>query len=343
MLQQLSNIRPPPASARSFERPRREKRRSVRPYHEDVVWFVGVRERAGWLTAGSAGSRPPAWMTQRSRRSSTACSIPVSRGRVVAHIASCPDCYELVAEVVRDEEELQESSSTLAASPIGEVDDRSPSKPFWTSRHKLAAAGGLLAVAASAVLLVLDRGTQLTPLVSIVGNERLTEARPTGDFRYGPLRSPVRGSTHAENFELRAETARLRERATRTGAAEDLHASGVAQLLAGETAESPARLNQLRCRSRTTPLIAPTLARPTCRAFSRKAIKPTPRRRSTLSTKPSHSRPRSRRLRSTKRSCWNRLESSSRRVAAWNESFDRQTSRGGAKRPSATETPCSDK
>jgi hypothetical protein len=167
---------------------------------------------------------------------------PDSRSLVVAHIASCPDCSELVAEVIRTEEELQESTATLLDAPItpplDKVDDRSPNTPFWTNRYTFAAAGGLLAVAASVLLLVPGRGSPLAPLVSIVGNERLTEARPTGAFRYGPLRSPVRGSTNTDNLELRAEALRLRERADRTGAAEDLHASGIAQLLAGETTES---------------------------------------------------------------------------------------------------------
>jgi len=39
-----------------------------------------------------------------------------SRARVVAHLSSCADCYELVAEVVRTEEELDEKL------PIGTED-----------------------------------------------------------------------------------------------------------------------------------------------------------------------------------------------------------------------------
>jgi tetratricopeptide (TPR) repeat protein len=164
---------------------------------------------------------------------------PVSRGRVVAHIASCPDCSELVAEVIRDEEELQESSSTLVAAPIDVVANRPPSKPFWTGRAKLAATGGLFAVAASVLLLVLDRESQLASLVSIVGNERLTEARPTGGFQYGPLRSQVRsGSSQGQDrLALLAEEGRLRVKAA-SASPVDLHAWGVSQLLIGATADS---------------------------------------------------------------------------------------------------------
>jgi anti-sigma factor RsiW len=162
----------------------------------------------------------------------------VSRGRVVSHIASCPDCYELVAEVVLTESELEEPRASDQAVRTAEIGDR-PAKTFsWPKPLTLAAAGGLFAVAASVLFLVIARETPLDSLVSIVGNQRLTEARPSGEFRYGPVRSPVRGPRELENLELRAEAARLRERAGRTGTPKDLHASGVAELLAGDTASS---------------------------------------------------------------------------------------------------------
>jgi tetratricopeptide (TPR) repeat protein len=92
-----------------------------------------------------------------------------------------------------------------------------------------------VAIAASLLLVVLNRDAPLDPLVSIVGEQRLTMARPSGDFHYGPLRSSLRGSGDTQNLELRAEVARLEERAARTAAPKDLHAAGVAQFLAGDS------------------------------------------------------------------------------------------------------------
>jgi len=160
------------------------------------------------------------------------------RSRVVAHLASCPDCQELVGEVVRTQEELPNLAGDVTAGSL----TSDPPKPgpvnnvLWFRRRGFAAAAGLVAIAASVLFLVLNRGNQLRPLVDVVGEERLTLARPTGDFHYGPLRSPMRGPRETAGFALLAEAAKLRERATRTGAARDLHASGVAQLLAGDVA-----------------------------------------------------------------------------------------------------------
>ncbi len=144
---------------------------------------------------------------------------PAGRARVVAHVATCADCAELVGEVVRTSEELSVGAK---------------GKVLWMHRRGLAALGGLVAVAASLLLVVLNRGAALDPLVAAVGNERLILARPTGGFHYGPLRSPTRGEKDQSNLALAAEAARLRERAAETNAAADVHASGVARLVAGD-------------------------------------------------------------------------------------------------------------
>ena len=159
------------------------------------------------------------------------------RARVVAHLASCPDCTELVSEVIRTGEELQQPAVGEATDQFRKAEDRPPRKTVWSNRRGLAALGGL-ALAASLLTIVLNRGSALDPLVAIVGSERLTEARPTGEFRYGTMRSQLRGSSDTENLALLAEVARLRERAARTNAAADLHAAGVAQLVAGDAAAS---------------------------------------------------------------------------------------------------------
>src|SRR5262245_9248253 len=165
------------------------------------------------------------------------------RSRVVAHLASCEDCYELVAEVVRTEAELADRPADTAITEVDEARDQpQQNQGFWTKPLRFATAGGLLAVAATALLFISGRGDALDPLVTIVGTERLIEARPTGGFRYGQLRSPTRGAEDLENLSLRAEAGRLRERAARTGAPEDVHAWGIAQMLRGDLDGSIASL-----------------------------------------------------------------------------------------------------
>jgi tetratricopeptide (TPR) repeat protein len=159
---------------------------------------------------------------------------PADRAAVLAHLSTCPDCYEVVAEVALTNEELKAAGEPVPA------DDPESAQSKGSSRRwgVYAAAGGALALAATLLLFILPQRNTLAPLVSIVGSERLTVARPTGDFLYGPLRSPLRGSTDDGRFQLRAEVLRLAERAGQTGAAVDLHAAGVAHLLAGDVAAS---------------------------------------------------------------------------------------------------------
>jgi tetratricopeptide (TPR) repeat protein len=150
-----------------------------------------------------------------------------SRAQVIAHLATCPDCSELVGEIEQTREELNRTAP--------------PVKRFWTPRNTLGALGGFVAIAAS-LMLIINRHSPLDPLVTIVGDERLTLARPAGHFHYGPLRSPVRGAAESQNFQLAAEVARLRERSAQTGAAIDLHAYGVAQMVSGDTSGAIASL-----------------------------------------------------------------------------------------------------
>ena len=159
-----------------------------------------------------------------------------SRRRVVAHIASCPDCYELVTGVLQIEDGRTNAAKEhvfIHGDATGEGVAPSP-KVLPFRRRGLAAAAAIVAVAASVLFGVFSRGSELDTLVDVVGSERLTMARPTGGFHYGPLRSPLRGSVETGNLQLAAEAARLQERATSTKAPADLHALGVAQLLSGD-------------------------------------------------------------------------------------------------------------
>jgi len=154
---------------------------------------------------------------------------PAERTRVVAHLATCEDCTDLVGEVEHTSAALRGVEPVLAGTT-----DQPRGKVLRFRRGGLAAVGGLVAIAAS-MLLLLNRGSALDPLVAAVGNKRLIVARPTGGFHHGPLSSPVRGSTDTTDYQLLAVVARLQERARQTNAAVDLHAAGVAQLVAGDT------------------------------------------------------------------------------------------------------------
>lgn len=153
------------------------------------------------------------------------------RTRVIAHIATCEDCARLLAEVTSTHDELQDSASTPGNVPV--VPSMGTGTAFASKRGRLGLLGGALAIAASVFFVIFNRSAPLDPLVGIVANERLTLARPTGGFHHGPLRSPTRGAAD-ERLDVAAEAARLRAHADRTGAADDLHAAGVAQMLAGD-------------------------------------------------------------------------------------------------------------
>ena len=98
-----------------------------------------------------------------------------------------------MAEVVRTQEELLSPASDVTA----DAPKPDPPKPgpvtnvLWFRRRGLAAAAGFVAIAASVLLVVLNRGTPLASLVSVVGSERLTLARPTGEFQYGAAPADV--------------------------------------------------------------------------------------------------------------------------------------------------------
>ncbi len=112
-----------------------------------------------------------------------------------------------------------------------------------------AIAGGVLAAAAAVVLVVRLqpelvqrwRGRdavdpQLAKLVAAVGEERYIEARLSGDFKYGPLRSATRstGDLSSKNLALLSAAGLLQKDAERQPTARNLHAWGAAQTLLGD-------------------------------------------------------------------------------------------------------------
>ena len=175
--------------------------------------------------------------------------------QVEEHLASCSDCYELLAEVLHSGAELRltEDQGNTGGEPEPhqrpepEVVRMPPPPPrFRLSKPVYVYAGALLAAAAAIFLFVGDRRSPLATIAETVGTDRLTVARPTGGFEYGPISMPTRGASSADavHLRLRAEIQRLREQPSPSP--DERHALGVAQMLVGDAAESIATLTALR-------------------------------------------------------------------------------------------------
>jgi len=154
---------------------------------------------------------------------------PEQRAVVEAQLAADADSYALLVEVMK----AQDALGTAAA-----VQEKRTTRSW-------AVAGSVLAIAATLALVVWTspgilnrlRGDRVDPrlegLVAAVGDERYVEARLTGGFKYGALRSVSRGaaSPAQQNLALVAAAGELQKQAKSNPTAENLHAWGVAQLL----------------------------------------------------------------------------------------------------------------
>lgn len=198
-------------------------------------------------------------MTDSEERARTAClddvalaryadggGTPEQRLQVQAHLAACDDCYALFADVLhlQDDREVAAVPVNLVVDEAGSTGDRRTAAS-GTGRSRMFAAAGVLLAAAAALVVVLRPGdAPLDPLVAAVGAERMIAARPTGGFRYGALRSTLRSEGSNDRLAVKAVEADLGEQA-RSGKLPQVHAWGVAQLLAGETASSVRTLERV--------------------------------------------------------------------------------------------------
>jgi anti-sigma factor RsiW len=175
--------------------------------------------------------------------------------QVEEHLASCSDCYELLAEVLHSGAELRSAEDQGNTGGDPEPRFRSeqdllrrqpPPRRFLLSKPVYVSGGVALAAAAAIFLFVGDRRSPLATIAEAVGTDRLTVARPTGGFEYAPIRMPTRGTdpTEAVRLHVRAEIQRLREQ--RSPSLDERHALGVAQMLVGDAAESVTTLTALR-------------------------------------------------------------------------------------------------
>lgn len=174
---------------------------------------------------------------------------PDARAAVEAKLATDPDSYELLVELIHANEALKEQRPQDEEQP--ESDERTepqaavvPLVPRAPKTTRWAIAGGVLAVAAALVILVrlqpellrrfdADSEPQLAALVSAAGDLRVTEARLTGGFRHAPVPAVTRGSGALPglNVALLKAAGDLQATARREATAANLHAEGVAQLL----------------------------------------------------------------------------------------------------------------
>jgi len=192
---------------------------------------------------------------------------PDEHSGVEAKLAADPDSYELLVELIHANEALKDELPLDQTEPEPSGDEAPPARtgavvplaPKPARPRMWAIASGVLAVAAVLVLVVrvqpdlLQRlrggdavDPQLAKLVAVVGEERYIEARLTGGFKYGPLRSVTRGPADLsrENLELLAVQVET-ERAVASGrSAERLHVLGVSQILTGRLDDGIATLDE---------------------------------------------------------------------------------------------------
>jgi hypothetical protein len=187
---------------------------------------------------------------------------PEQRAAVEAELAMDPDGYAVLVESIK----------TLDGMPSAEtVSVNRPGRRRWT-----AIAASLAAAAAIAALVVqsgaLSRFTgarsnpQLERVLAAAGEGRYVEARVTGGFSYGPLRSMTRGEAEsARGTALRTVVNSLMAELDRDSSINTRHALGVAQLQAGDAEAAAATLGEipepLRSASVRSDLAAALIAR----------------------------------------------------------------------------------
>jgi CHAT domain-containing protein len=181
---------------------------------------------------------------------------------VERHLAECETCREVVAEAVRLRELDVPVVTPSTVKPVVVVGR-------FGRRRAMAVGGGVLALAASLILVVqvrpelnpFRRPTPYEELVAAVGTNRSVEGRLSGGFHYGPAPSSTRaaGNPSAADYRLLAAAARIEQAATQRRTPENLHALGVAHLLIGRHDEAIAVLEEALGPSKT-PDIAADLA-----------------------------------------------------------------------------------
>ncbi len=186
---------------------------------------------------------------------------PDGRTRMVAHLAECDDCREVVATVVAAQD-VEAVSAPAPFVPVPATTSTAPGVPaapvHSCRRHgpgTWAAAVAVAALAVIAVRVVVTRPEApgsvadtpaWTELAQVVGPARAIEARLSGFATHVPLEPPTRAAGADAGFAAQALAARLAEEAAlpadpavRRAAR---HAAAVAALVAGRANDAVTRL-----------------------------------------------------------------------------------------------------
>jgi CHAT domain-containing protein len=185
--------------------------------------------------------------------------VEESARRVEAHVSACERCYDLVAELLRNETDIVAGGTAETVGVVNTVTSLEPAvtRGRFGRRVWAVSAGAALASAAMWVLLVRPSAPEsagaFEALVAAVGDERTVEGRLTGGFQYGRLRSPVRSGTgpRTDNLSLLSVAGELQRANQANRSADSLHVYGVAQLLLGQRDEAIATLEEAASRSAT--------------------------------------------------------------------------------------------
>jgi tetratricopeptide (TPR) repeat protein len=156
---------------------------------------------------------------------------PEQRAAVEAELAKDPDSYQVLVETLK----------TIDAAGDEQSVSRVTGARWRIAVGVLTAAAALLIVVRLAPnvlpLLRSNEDVKLAGLIAAIGDQRLVEARLTGGFRYGPLRSSLRGTDtqlSTQNLELLAAAGALQKTAQADPSVENLHRWGVAQVQLGD-------------------------------------------------------------------------------------------------------------
>lgn len=150
-----------------------------------------------------------------------------ARARIVAHLAACDDCREIVA----------------MASAEACQRERRPGPSRWYRQRRILL-GLAAALAASVAVVLVPRAiapvstAAWTDIATAMGAERTVAARLSAQNEYHPLSSPSRSAADPaarSNFRLEAVASRLRDEAATHPTVDRLHAAGVAALVLGRT------------------------------------------------------------------------------------------------------------
>ncbi|MEO8484227.1 MAG: CHAT domain-containing protein [Acidobacteriota bacterium] len=172
---------------------------------------------------------------------------PDARNQVIAHLAGCQSCYELLADAAQV---LGSSNPGDAASGPHRL---IPAVPPARRRSAVfyAVGAGLLAAAAVIATVLLPRGArteqrpELVELVAAAGTTRFSDARLTGGFQWGTPDSAFRGGTSVKaSPEVQIAAAKLDQALARDRSAANLAAYGTSRLPLGDARAAVASLEE---------------------------------------------------------------------------------------------------